>query len=151
MAPHSSILAWKIPRAEESGGLQSPGLPRVGHDWVTENHTTMAIELYTLSFFKKWVAKWLNCTVHYIAHPLKRDLYSVIILPSKMTLNPYENDNGKHVWTCTHTHTHTHTLIGVLLNCRVTSCLSFIIKVMCRSRHSSPRQNGMVSPPKFVR
>ena len=38
-----------------------------------------------------------NCTVHYIAHPLKRDLYSVIILPSKMTLNPYENDNGKHV------------------------------------------------------
>ena len=23
MAPHSSILAWKIPRMEESGGLQS--------------------------------------------------------------------------------------------------------------------------------
>ena len=26
MAPHSSTLAWKIPRAEEPGGLQSMGL-----------------------------------------------------------------------------------------------------------------------------
>ena len=25
MAPHSSILAWKIPRTEEPGGLQSMG------------------------------------------------------------------------------------------------------------------------------
>ena len=32
MAPHSSILAWKIPWAEESGGLQSMGSQRVGHD-----------------------------------------------------------------------------------------------------------------------
>ena len=32
MAPHSSILAWKIPWTEEPGGLQSTGLQRVGHD-----------------------------------------------------------------------------------------------------------------------
>ena len=32
MATHSSILAWRIPRAEEPGGLQSIGLQRVGHD-----------------------------------------------------------------------------------------------------------------------
>ena len=32
MATHSSILAWKIPRTEESGGLQSMGLQRVRHD-----------------------------------------------------------------------------------------------------------------------
>ena len=32
MAPHSSTLAWKIPWAEEPGGLQSMGLQRVGHD-----------------------------------------------------------------------------------------------------------------------
>ena len=30
MATHSSILAWKIPWTEESGGLQSIGLKRVG-------------------------------------------------------------------------------------------------------------------------
>ena len=29
MAPHSSALAWKIPRTEEPGGLQSMGLLRV--------------------------------------------------------------------------------------------------------------------------
>ena len=31
MATHSSILAWKIPWAEEPGGLQSMGLQRVRH------------------------------------------------------------------------------------------------------------------------
>ena len=32
MATHSSMLAWKIPRTEEPGGLQSMGWHRVGHD-----------------------------------------------------------------------------------------------------------------------
>ena len=32
MATHSSILAWRISWTEESGGLQSMGLQRVGHD-----------------------------------------------------------------------------------------------------------------------
>ena len=32
MAPHSSILAWKILWMKELGGLQSVGFLRVGHD-----------------------------------------------------------------------------------------------------------------------
>ena len=32
MATHSSILAWRIPRMEEPGGLQSMGSQRVGQD-----------------------------------------------------------------------------------------------------------------------
>ena len=32
MATHSSILAWRIPWTEETGGLQSTGSQRVGHD-----------------------------------------------------------------------------------------------------------------------
>ena len=32
MASHSSTLAWKIPWMEESGGMQSMGSLRVGHD-----------------------------------------------------------------------------------------------------------------------
>ena len=32
MATHSSIFAWRIPRMEEAGRLQSMGLQRVGHD-----------------------------------------------------------------------------------------------------------------------
>ena len=39
MATHSSILAWRIPWAEEPGKLQSMGLKRVGHDWVTLTFT----------------------------------------------------------------------------------------------------------------
>ena len=31
-APHSSALAWRIPRMEKPGGLQSMGPQRVGHD-----------------------------------------------------------------------------------------------------------------------
>ena len=49
MATHSSTLAWKIPRMEESGMLQSMGSLRVGHDWAT-----------SLSFFTfmYWRRKW---------------------------------------------------------------------------------------------
>ena len=32
MATHSSILAWRVPWTEESGGLQYMGSQRVGHD-----------------------------------------------------------------------------------------------------------------------
>ena len=35
MAAHSSTLAWKIPRMEETGRLQSMGSKRVGHDSAT--------------------------------------------------------------------------------------------------------------------
>ena len=41
MATHSSILAWRIPWTEEPGGLQSMGLQRVGHAWVTEQGLTV--------------------------------------------------------------------------------------------------------------
>ena len=49
MAPHSSTLAWKIPRTEEPGRLQSMGSLRVGHDWVT------SLSLFTLMH---WRRKW---------------------------------------------------------------------------------------------
>ena len=32
MAPHSSVLAWRMPWTEKPGGLQSMGSHRVGHD-----------------------------------------------------------------------------------------------------------------------
>ena len=34
MAPHSSILAWKLPWTEEPGRLQSMGSRRVRHDFT---------------------------------------------------------------------------------------------------------------------
>ena len=49
MAPHSSTLAWTIPRTEEPGGLQSMGSLRVRHDWTT------SLSNFT---FMLWRRKW---------------------------------------------------------------------------------------------
>ena len=49
MTTHSSTPAWKIPWAEEPGGLQSMGSQRVGHDWAT------SLSLFT---FMHWRKKW---------------------------------------------------------------------------------------------
>ena len=49
MAPHSSILAWKLPRTQEPGRLQSMGSLRVGQDWAT------SLSLFT---FTHWRRKW---------------------------------------------------------------------------------------------
>ena len=49
MATHSSTLAWRIPWVEEPGGLQSMGLQRVGHNWVTS---------FSLSLYLKYL--WKN-------------------------------------------------------------------------------------------
>ena len=37
MTTHSSILAWRIPWTEESGGLQPKGSQRVGHNGAAEH------------------------------------------------------------------------------------------------------------------
>ena len=47
MAPHFSTLAWKIPWTEEPGRLQSMGLLRVGHDWVT------SLSLFTFMHWRR--------------------------------------------------------------------------------------------------
>ena len=49
MATHSSTLAWKIPRTEDPGGLQSMGSQRVGHDCAT---------LLLLFSFMHWRRIW---------------------------------------------------------------------------------------------
>ena len=43
MATYSITLAWKIPWTEEHGRVQSMGLQRVGHDWVTSLSITCYI------------------------------------------------------------------------------------------------------------
>ena len=43
-AIHSSILAWRIPWTEESGGLQSMGSRRAGHDWACTHAPTHILQ-----------------------------------------------------------------------------------------------------------
>ena len=47
MAPHSSTFAWKIPRMEKPGGLQSMGSLRVGHDSMT------SLSLFTFMHWRR--------------------------------------------------------------------------------------------------
>ena len=49
MAPHSSTLAWKIPRTEEPGRLQSMGSLEIRREWAT------SLSLFT---FMHWRRKW---------------------------------------------------------------------------------------------
>ena len=48
MATHSSILAWKIPRAEEPGGLQSVGSQWVRQGWATNTRTAHKVSVKTI-------------------------------------------------------------------------------------------------------
>ena len=48
IANHSSILAWKIPWRQETGGLQSKGSQRVGHDWT---HRVQQLKSICFLFF----------------------------------------------------------------------------------------------------
>ena len=52
-ATHSSILAWRIPRTEEPGELQSMGSQRVGHNWTT--FKVRYPGLWGLRFMETWV------------------------------------------------------------------------------------------------
>ena len=49
MAIHFSTTAWKIPWTEKPGRLQSKGLQRVRHDWVTS--LSPYEELYLLNYY----------------------------------------------------------------------------------------------------
>ena len=59
---HSSIPAWKIPRAEESGGLYSMGSQRVRHDWVTHLRKRTSI----LTANKSWFVVVVVELLHYV-------------------------------------------------------------------------------------
>ena len=62
MAPHSSTLAWKIPRTMEPGRLQSMGSLRVGHDRArlpfTFHFHALEEEMATNSSILAWKIPW---------------------------------------------------------------------------------------------
>ena len=59
MATQSSILAWRIPRTEEPGGLQSIESQRLRHNWVT-NTFTVSQRGYSVS--KRWSDFCTSCS-----------------------------------------------------------------------------------------
>ena len=74
MAPHSSILTWKIPRTEGTGGLQSKGLQRV-------RNTTSTFSLNTLINSKHSLKHQLNDSCSAVSDSLwSHGLYSTRLL-----------------------------------------------------------------------
>ena len=51
MATHSSVLAWEIPWAEESGGLQFIGSQRAGHDLVIKQQYERTSRIAGIVYF----------------------------------------------------------------------------------------------------
>jgi len=54
MATHFSILAWEIPWAEESSGLQSTGSQRVRHNLVTKQHNNNSNKFFQQPMARHW-------------------------------------------------------------------------------------------------
>ena len=57
IANQSSILAWRIPWTEKSGGLQSTGSQRVRHNWPS--NTVDTFTSLSLCYDPNWVKKQL--------------------------------------------------------------------------------------------
>ena len=55
MATHFSILAWKIPWAEEPGGLQRVGLHRVEHNCVPHAYIYIYYKVYPFKMYSSVV------------------------------------------------------------------------------------------------
>ena len=81
MATHSSILAWRIPQIEESGGLQSMESHRVRHDWATN---TCKLVLFQIT---DYIQKRLDFYIYFIFKNIKLNP-SMIMLTCCTTTSP---------------------------------------------------------------
>ena len=81
MATHSSTLAWKIPWAEEPGGLQSMGSRRVGHDWSDLAAAAAAFPIYKWTTHSQRGLRMHNdhVIIDLLAPPFKFGLPTVFI------------------------------------------------------------------------
>ena len=61
MVIHSSILAWRILRTEEPGGLLSIGLHRIEHDWSDLEAAAAVLHcVYVPQFSHPFICQWTS-------------------------------------------------------------------------------------------
>ena len=69
MAPHSSVLAWRIPGMGEPGGLPSMGSHRVEHDWSDlAAAVTHDVEHLFMNLFAIPISFSVKCLLMSFAH-----------------------------------------------------------------------------------
>ena len=97
MTTHSSILAWRIPWAEEPVGLQSLGSQRVGQDWVTNTFTfTMKIsKKVSICFNIFQIIKILTLQVYNFLHGFTDSLKVILRILNNGWLDTELNMNCK--------------------------------------------------------
>ena len=82
-ATHSSILAWRISRTENSCELQSMGLQRVRHSWVTNNTSPKLIASSRRVLFNLNIFTLNEITSLGISFPTKTDLIKLSSFPKQ--------------------------------------------------------------------
>ena len=96
MATHSSILAWRIPWMEDPGGLQSMGLQRVGHDWVTEPFHFNFPNFCTFSSLSFLLKNW---THSFLSPPFSwKPLSNIAKNHRLITFWPFRNTGSLDTW-----------------------------------------------------
>ena len=78
MAPNSGTLAWKIPWAEEPGGLQSMGSHRVGHDG---SDLAAAVAVYSVVMWSP------TCPSHWSTSRVETEFYSHVFYQTCTTVS----------------------------------------------------------------
>ena len=76
MAAHSSILAWRTPRTEETGRLQSMGLQRVRNNCATHKHTH-TVKLKMLAFCQWQISQ--NALAHWTQKDVRTYVDFIIV------------------------------------------------------------------------
>ena len=101
---HSSILAWRIPRTEERGGLQSMGSQRVRHDWSDSAHVQTYMQALSQAVKAAWASKLTDIPVlRELAVQWKwvtkiRQLWVHIVVNKNCTGEGHEVDRPRYIW-----------------------------------------------------
>ena len=94
MVTHSSILAWRIPWAEEPGGLQSTGSQRVGHHLATERvHTRATQRVYPQGQPGITLRVWI---LHFQNSCVSASTPSVLIISQEAAMRRWTLSEGGH-------------------------------------------------------
>ena len=95
MAPHSSVLAWRIPGTGEPGGLPSMGSHRVEHDW-SDLAAAAAARYWTCTtcIRRRSLNHWTIRVVH-SCRVSEIMLYTTLILCHLSTIELWSNKFGK--------------------------------------------------------
>ena len=86
---HSSILARRIPRTEEPGGLQSVGLLRVRHYW---SGLAVAVDLANVSYKTYLWILWLSS--HWVVFP-SLEPGQIFMIKQKRSYTDFEGHQEK--------------------------------------------------------